>query len=347
MTDHWDDQRRGAPENGSDIDGSNEDRLFSEANAWFFRLQSDDHTPAERAAFAEWLARSPAHADAWTGLQSLLHDLKEPARAAHRAAYAGSRRAPSRRPAAFGGVRRFAAALAVLLVVGGLGVWRGPTLYQDAVADQVTAAGQRRTVALPDGSTAEMNGGTALALDFRDGERRVRILRGEAWFHVTRDPDHPFVVDGGAGAARVLGTQFSVRREDGRTTVTVGDGLVEVSAHPGTDSHAPWPDSVRLRAGESAEAGPLGLSGPRPADPAVAFAWRQGQIVFRQQSLASVIAALNAQWPGRVVLLNDEAAERVVSGVFALDRPDAVFDALERGLGVHATRITPYLTLLR
>ncbi|PGH57303.1 FecR-like transmembrane sensor [Azospirillum palustre] len=350
MTDHRDGQRRGAADNGSDGIGSDGDRLFSEANAWFFRLQSDDHTAAERAAFAEWLARSPAHADAWTDVQSLLHDLKEPARAAHRdahrAAYAGFRSAPSRRPAA-AGVRRFAAAMAVLLVVGGLGVWRGPTLYQDAVADQVTPAGQRRTLTLPDGSTAEMNGGTALALDFRDGERRVRILRGEAWFHVARDPDRPFVVDGGAGAARVLGTQFSVRREDGRTTVTVGDGLVEVSAHPGTDSRAPWPDSVRLHAGQSAEAGPLGLSGPRAADPAVAFAWRQGQIVFRQQSLASVIAALNGQWPGRVVLLNDEAAERVVSGVFALDRPDAVFDALERGLGVHATRITPYLTLLR
>lgn len=352
MTDHRGDQHRGpagreTAESGSDFGGSDEDRLFSEANAWFFRLQSDDHTPAERAAFAEWLARSPAHSHAWAGLQTFLHELKDPARAAHRAAYAGSRIAPSRRPAAVAGVRRFAAAMAVLLAVGGLGVWRGPALYQNAVADQVTSAGQRRTLTLPDGSTAEMNGGTALALDFRNGERRVRILRGEAWFHVTRDPDHPFVVDGGAGAARVLGTQFSVRREDGRTTVTVGEGLVEVSAHPGSDSHAPWPDSVRLHPGESAEAGPLGLTGPRAADPAVAFAWRQGQIVFRQQPLASVIAALNGQWPGRVVLLNDEAAERVVSGVFALDRPDAVFDALERGLGVHATRITPYLTLLR
>jgi len=345
VTDHRDDQRRGPADRETADTGSDEDRLFSEANAWFFRLQSDDHTPAERAAFAEWLARSPAHADAWTALQTLLHDLKEPARAAHRAAHAGSRSAPSRPPTA--GVRRFAAAMAVLLVVGGLGVWRGPMLYQNAVADQVTSTGQRRTVTLPDGSTADMNGDTALALDFRDGERRVRLLRGEAWFYVIRDPDHPFVVDGGAGAARVLGTQFSVRREDGRTTVTVGEGLVEVSAHPGTDSRAPWPDSVRLHAGESVEAGPLGLSGPRAADPAVAFAWRQGQIVFRQQSLASVIAALNGQWPGRVVLLNDEAAERVVSGVFALDRPDAVFDALERGLGVHATRITPYLTLLR
>ncbi|QCO15557.1 FecR family protein [Azospirillum brasilense] len=347
--DHQDGQRSEPADGGPD-----EDRLFSEANAWHFRLQSDDVRPAERAAFAEWLARSPAHSHAWAGLQTLLHDLKEPARAA----YAESRIAPPRRPAkataiapaaapVIAGVRRLAVALTILLVVGGLGVWRGPTLYQNAVADQVTSTGQRRTLTLPDGSTVDMNGDTALAFDYRHGERRVRILRGEAWFHVTRDPDHPFVVDGGAGAARVLGTQFSVRRETDRTTVTVGEGLVEVVAHRNADGNAPWPDSVRLHPGESAEADADGLTGPRTVDPAVAFAWRQGQIVFRQQPLASVIAALNRQWPGRVILLNDEAAERVVSGVFALDRPDAVIDALERGLGVRATRITPYLTLLR
>ncbi|GAA4256213.1 DUF4880 domain-containing protein [Azospirillum formosense] len=335
--DHQDGQRSEPAYGGPD-----EDRLFSEATAWHFRLQSDDVRPAERAAFAEWLARSPTHSHAWAGLQTLLHDLKEPARSA----YAGLRIASPRPPAA-AGIRRLAAAMTILLVVGGLGAWHGPTLYQNAVADQVTSAGQRRTLTLPDGSTVDMNGDTALALDYRDGERRVRILRGEAWFRVTRDPDHPFVVDGGAGAARVLGTQFSVRREDDRTTVTVGEGLVEVVAHRNADGNAPWPDSVRLHPGESAEADANGLTGPGAVDPAVAFAWRQGQIVFRQQSLASVIAALNRQWPGRVILLNDEAAERVVSGVFALDRPDAVLDALERGLGVRATRITPYLTLLR
>ncbi|CAO3430441.1 FecR family protein [Azospirillum endophyticum] len=329
-----------------------EDRLFSEANAWFFRLQADDHTETDRAAFASWLARSPAHARAFGELQDLLHDLKDPARAA---AFAdavhasGHPPAPRRSPAA--GVRRLATALAVLLAVGGVGMWQGPRLYQNALADQTTPAGQRRTLTLPDGSLAEMNGDTALALDFGNGERRVRILRGEAWFQVVRDPDRPFVVDGGAGAARVLGTQFSVRRDDEHTTVTVGEGLVEVAAQStgglSADVQAPWPGSIRLHPGESAEAGPEGISGPRAADPGVAFAWRRGQIVFRQQSLASVVAALNREWPGRVVLLNDQAADRVVSGVFMLDRPDAVFDALERGLGVHATRITPYLTLLR
>lgn len=333
--------------------GQDDDALFSEASAWFFRLQADDHTAAERAAFAAWLAQGTAQTRAWAEVRDLLGSLEEPARAAHRAAFphgTARRRIGHRSSDHRAWVRRLApAALVLLLALGGWGAWRGPALYQDLVADHATATGQRLAVRLPDGSSADLNSDSALALEFHGGERRVRLLRGEAWFKVTRDPAHPFVVDAGAGAARVLGTQFSVRRDGDRVTVTVGEGLVEVAAHG--DDRKPgdfrWDDSVRVHPGESAEAGPGGLTPAAAADPGVAFAWRHGQIVFRQQSLASVIEALNRQWPGRVVLLNDEAGERIVSGVFSLDRPAAVFDALERGIGVHATRLTPYLTLLR
>ncbi|CAO3438402.1 FecR family protein [Azospirillum doebereinerae] len=324
-----------------------DDTLFSEASAWFFRLQAEDHTATERAAFAAWLARGPAQARAWAEVRDLLGALEAPARAAHHAATPAASRTAKRPQTA--PVRRilrgFATAALVLLLAGGA-LWRGPTLYQNAIADHATAAGQRLTLRLPDGSTADLNGDSALAVDFRGEERRVRLLRGEAWFQVTHDPAHPFVVDAGVGAARVLGTQFSVRRDADRVTVTVGEGLVEVAALESGGAFQ-WEDTVRVHPGESVETGPRGLSAPQPTDPGIAFAWRHGQIVFRQQSLASVIDALNRQWPGRVVLLNDEAAERVVSGVFSLDRPDPVFDALERGIGVRATRITPYLTLLR
>lgn len=339
--------------------GQDDDALFSEASAWFFRLQADDHTAAERVAFAAWLAQGTAQARAWAEVRDLLRSLEEPARAAHGAS---SPQGPVNGPAGRSTgprswVRRLApAALVLLLAAGGWGAWRGPALYQDLIADHATATGQRLAIRLPDGSSADLNSDSALALDFQGGERRVRLLRGEAWFEVTRDPAHPFIVDAGAGAARVLGTQFSVRRDGERVTVTVGEGLVEVAARPRDDDREPgdfqwanfqWEDSVRVHPGESAEAGPGGLTPAAAADPGAAFAWRHGQIVFRQQTLASVIDALNRQWPGRVVLLNDEAAERIVSGVFSLDRPAAVFDALERGIGVRATRLTPYLTLLR
>ncbi|XKH39232.1 FecR family protein [Azospirillum doebereinerae] len=325
--------------------GQDDDTLFSEASAWFFRLQAEDHTAAERAAFAAWLARGPAQARAWAEVRDLLGALEAPARAAHRVA---SPTASLKRPHAAPvrrALRSVATAALVLLLAGGA-LWRGPTLYQNAIADHATAAGQRLTLRLPDGSTADLNTDSALAVDFRGEERRVRLLRGEAWFQVSHDPAHPFVVDAGVGAARVLGTQFSVRRDDDRVTVTVGEGLVEVAAVE-SGGEFRWEDTVRVRPGESVETGPRGLSAPQAADPGIAFAWRHGQIVFRQQSLASVIDALNRQWPGRIVLLNEEAAERVVSGVFSLDRPASVFDALERGIGVRATRITPYLTLLR
>ncbi len=325
-----------------------DDALFAEASAWFFRLQAEDLTAAERADFGAWLARGAAQGRAWAEVRDLMSHLEAPARDAHRDAHGAEHSSPARRPRAPpAGGRRFApVALALLLALGGWGAWRGPTLYQNAIADHATAAGDRRTIQLPDGSRADLNSDSALALEFANGERRVRLLRGEAWFQVARDPAHPFVVDAGAGAARVLGTQFSVRRDGPRVTVTVGEGLVEVAALTREGAFG-WEDTVRLHPGESAEAGPDGLTPPAAADPGVAFAWRQGQIVFRQQTLASVIDALNRQWPGRIVLLNGEAADRVVSGVFSLDRPAAVFDALERGIGVHATRLTPFLTLLR
>lgn len=331
--------------NGTGSDGQggipDEDRLFSEATAWFFRLRADDHTAAERVAFTRWRDRSPSHARAWDEVQGLLDALKEPARAAYAAAPP-----PAARPGPRWGWRRLApAALVLALTLGAMGAWRGPALYQNAVADYATAIGQRLAVQLPDGSQADVNGDTAIALDFADGHRRVRLLRGEAWFNVIHDPVHPFVVETGAGAVRVLGTQFSVRRAGDRMTVVVGEGLVEVAAHPGGPDD-PW-DGVRLHPGESVETGPAGLGAVQPIDAGVVFAWRRGQVVFRQQTLASVIAELNRHWPGRVLLLNDEAAGRVVSGVFALDRPAAVFDALEKGIGVRTTRITPYLTLLR
>ncbi|MCG5244035.1 DUF4880 domain-containing protein, partial [Azospirillum doebereinerae] len=60
--------------------GQDDDTLFSEASAWFFRLQAEDHTAAERAAFAAWLARGPAQARAWAEVRDLLGALEAPAR---------------------------------------------------------------------------------------------------------------------------------------------------------------------------------------------------------------------------------------------------------------------------
>ena len=44
------------------------------------------------------------------------------------------------------------------------------------------------------------------------GERQIRLLRGEGFFSVTKDPARLFVVQSGDGWVKVVGTQFSVER---------------------------------------------------------------------------------------------------------------------------------------
>lgn len=82
---------------------------------------------------------------------------------------------------------------------------------------------------LPDGSTVLLNEGSELSYDSSFGKEYRRVtLRGEAYFDVKKDPNHPFIVDAGKVKTRVLGTAFNVNSKDDKVIVTVTRGLVEV-----------------------------------------------------------------------------------------------------------------------
>ncbi len=79
---------------------------------------------------------------------------------------------------------------------------------------------------LPDGTHISLNRQSKLIAvgSFRGGKRLVK-LTGEAFFEVSRDPSHPFVVEAGAARVMVLGTVFGVTSypsSDIRVTVTEG-----------------------------------------------------------------------------------------------------------------------------
>lgn len=86
--------------------------------------------------------------------------------------------------------------------------------------------GQEYAVTLADGTTVSLNSETSLRfpLPFAASERRV-ALDGEAYFSVTKDARHPFVVATDRGSVRVYGTRFTVtayRNEPLRTVLVEG-----------------------------------------------------------------------------------------------------------------------------
>ncbi|WP_437880197.1 FecR family protein [Pseudomonas sp. LRF_L74] len=303
----------------------NDDELFAQASAWHFRLQAEDVSEQDRRDFAIWLQQGEAHSLAWDEAQTLLAALMPAAREVYHTA-------PARRRQTW----PWATAAALLLALGL--AWQTP--WPDRLrADYYTAVGASRTVELADGSRIELNTDAALRVELSGAERRVELLRGEAWFDVAHDVSRPFVVESDGLQVRVLGTQFDVVREADHTRVRLAQGRVEASVKGGSPVVLAPGQSVALERGQ--------LSSLSDFDPAQAFAWRQRQLVFRQQALGEVIAELNRYWPGRLLVADQALESRPVSGVFEIDKPEAVLRALQLTLGLQVEHYTPYLTVLR
>lgn len=310
--------------------------LFDQANEWYHRLHGDSVTEADRSAFRQWCAQSPDHEAAWEEVQTFAADIRMTlARPpVHAAASAGRRsRRLRRRVLAAGGI--------VIAVTVGV---QAPSSWTDRFrADYLSGHGERRTIALADGTTVILDTDSALRLLPDSEGRGVALLHGEAWFAVRHDARHPFRVWSGNGQITDVGTRFDVRHLDQTTTVAVAEGAVDVSV--GSSSALP-PDHLRLTLGQGVTYGRDGLGGMQEVDVSAIGSWRTGTLVFQQRPLREVIAELNRYEGSRLVLATLSGRDRPVSGTFTVGTGSTALPALQEALGLRGLRVTPWVTVL-
>ncbi|WP_407351534.1 FecR family protein [Luteimonas sp. R10] len=308
--------------------------LSDEAIQWVVRM-GGDRSPAERAAFERWRRRSPAHAEAVRQAQRLLEDVgRTDAADEHRrwvrALAPEPRRGISRRAVLAGGLS--AAAVAGL---AGSGLLSGPPA--GFFADQSTRVGQRRRLALPDGSRAWLNTASALSVDFSDALRQASVAVGEVLFEVVDDPRRPFAARSRDGEFRAGVGRYALRRESRHSVLTVVSGVADVRNGAGT---ATVGENQRI----SFSGDVLGLV--ETVDAAAATAWTRGKLIFNRQPLAAIAAELERYLPGRVVVVGEGLRQLELSGVFDLDDPDALLRTVAALARARLIRL-PLLTLVR
>lgn len=236
----------------------------------------------------------------------------------------------------------FRMAAALVLVAGATLLWRGagPADPVQAGPDTIrTAAGERRSVELADGSRIVMAPGSVLRIAegvaSGKGERRVD-LEGEAWFEVEHDASRPFRVYTTDAVTEDLGTEFTVRAwpGEGRVRVAVVSGEVALrSAGPGdTTSVTLGPEDVgELIAGQAPTVS-------RPGSLADFVAWHEGRLPVEDLRLDSLVVEL-ARWYGVTLTLGDSSlAARRITATFDLDRLEDALDVLRLSLGVEIER---------
>lgn len=125
--------------------------------------------------------------------------------------------------------RTFAAAAAVVLLC--LSVWTAYLYMQPATIQTVSTLAETRTVRLPDGTSVTLNHYSSLSYPerFKSDDREVE-LSGEAYFEVSKDSKHPFIVQTETIDVQVLGTHFNVDaypdNPDVKTTLLTGSVAV-------------------------------------------------------------------------------------------------------------------------
>ncbi|MBD9639615.1 FecR family protein [Ensifer sp. ENS07] len=307
-------------------------RMREHAVDWLVRLTGDPDDEALQLAFERWRAEDPAHAEIFARAQRAIGDASLLIRREPEFAQRAVKRTGTR--------RKTATALAAIVSVGaGIFVALDGALWMQA--DVIAGKGERPILTLEDGSTLQLNAQSAVAYQFTSAERRIVLLRGEAFVQVAADSQRPFVVKAGGGTTTALGTAFDVNLTDDGTSVTVLEHAVSVA----TDAAMP-PRRVAVNEQVSYDHdGRLGFV--TPVDPFVAAAWRQGRLVFEERTIASVVEEIGRYVPGKILIADASVGARRVSGSFDLSDPVGALQGLAEAFDVKVTRIGPYVTILR
>jgi len=125
---------------------------------------------------------------------------------------------------------KYMAAASILFLVG-LGFLFKPTV---ATEKQLTfkTSDIPKSIALSDGSKIYLAANSLFQYPekFEADERKVSLLKGNAFFEVAKDKKHPFIIASGEIKTRVLGTSFHIQLSKSKCEVIVVTGKVNVSS---------------------------------------------------------------------------------------------------------------------
>lgn len=205
-----------------------------------------------------------------------------------------------------------------------------------------TRRGEQRRLPLADGSVADVNTDTVLAVAFTRRQRRIEMERGEAWFSVAKDRDRPFMVQAPNLSVQAIGTAFSVNLAAARRQVLVTEGVVEAWLVDRPDR------KVRVQAGSRLSVTPDGHLEIVSAvsDIARDLAWRSGQIDLAGRTVQQAVDEFN-RYARRPLVLEDPALGReVLVGLFDTNDSEGFARAVSTILGA-SVHVTPTEIRLR
>ncbi|WP_439184435.1 FecR family protein [Carboxylicivirga taeanensis] len=182
-----------------------------------------------------------------------------------------------------------------------------------ATAKVIVPNGSQSTVILADGTSVQLNAGSELIYPSHfGGDARKVQLKGEAYFKVQHNANHPFIVSAGELDVKVLGTEFNVMAysEARRIETTLVDGSVELTVRG-----AEVAKSLILKPGQKAvlKNGQLDVS---PANLELETTWTNHGFYFQSTGFEELIMKLERWYDVDIVFDTNDFKDITFTGKF-------------------------------
>ena len=196
--------------------------------------------------------------------------------------------------------------------------------------------GKKFQLVLSDGSKVHLNAGSSIRypIQFMINRPREVYLNGEAFFDISKDSLHPFVVNTNAFDVKVLGTKFNVSsfsEEDLAQTVLV-EGSVQMQYKI---LAAQTENFITLLPGQKGEI----LTHERninvsEVDTSVYTSWLNGVLIFRNMAFKEIRKKLERHYNVKIYNNNQLLEEKTFNATFDVETIEQVFRTLNENFPI-------------
>ncbi|HEE8951441.1 TPA: FecR domain-containing protein, partial [Providencia rettgeri] len=297
--------------------------IENKAAMWVVKTTQRELTSQENEDFQSWLNASELHKSTYYRARQLWALTANKPRQQTVDNQQGMNK--KRRPRYIG----LSIAAVVLVSVLSMSIWYFQ--YTQPV-DYYAKTGEIQHITLPDGSRVDLDSGAQLQLAFSPQYRQVNLLRGRAYFTVAPKTDtepRPFQVMAKNGITQALGTEFSVDNENSKVAVSVYQHSVKVSLFSGQEMVIPAGNFTQYQSDITPMTSMVNSH---------STVWREGQIIFQQQTFPEVIAEINRYRDKQIILLTEERVGHI-SGVLQINTLDSGLTHLVSSYGLSVYEI--------
>ncbi|NQU53329.1 MAG: FecR family protein [Bacteroidetes bacterium] len=222
---------------------------------------------------------------------------------------------------------RLSAYAAIFLTVALISV--SITWFQDSKNENLvtveTTFGEVKNITLQDGTIVWLNANSSISYKekFSRKERKV-FFKGEAFFDVTSDKKHPFIVETNHIIVNVVGTRFNISSYENDPTVQtfLEEGEVNITSKTLNSKHTIKPN--QLITFDKAKS-KMTIT---PGDAEKYTSWLNGDLSFYNEKFESIARKLNRKYGVNIIINNEKIKHLKYTAQFKDENIDEILDFL-------------------